>query len=58
MCKDQKEMPVGTKRMIKDNDICSRAYHSIMQIFSRSTFLGSSHFVSDDQKPGVRFVLE
>ena len=58
MCKDQKEMPVGTKRMMKDNDICSRAYHSIMQIYSRWTCLGSSHFVSDNQKAGDRFVLE
>lgn len=56
--KDQKEIPTGTKRMLKDNVICGRAYQSIMQIYSRWTYLGSSHFVFDDQKAGDRFVLE
>lgn len=57
-CKDQKEMPMATKRMMKKSGICVRGFDWIRQTFDGWRCEGGQHFVLDNQEAADRFIRE
>lgn len=55
---EQKEMPMATKRMMKESGICIRGFNWTRQIYDGWRCEGGNHFVFDNQGAADRFLQE
>lgn len=56
--KVQTEMPLATKRQMKDSGICDKGYEWVRQIYNGWRCAGGNHFVFDNRAAADNFIRE
>ncbi|KAL8855758.1 MAG: hypothetical protein Q9178_007576 [Gyalolechia marmorata] len=58
VCKEQKELPMSTKRTMKEAGICVMGFDWVRQVYDGWRCEGGNHLVFDDQAAADRFIRD
>ena len=58
VCKEPKELPMSTKRTMKEAGICVRGFDWVRQVYDGWRCEGGNHLVFDDQAAADRFIRD